>query len=275
MAKQTVKNKEAVGLKLKSKAKLIRSIMLFVVFVSLSAGLLLFGTTLQEWTAEKQIHLDSYNQLMTDVTQKRASVNSLQSKLTSSEIDFSGEKVTAKQFVDFTGSICETNELKVNKLTGGESVSSDGVSKMNYEIEIEGSGEGLKNFITQIEETYPGYTVKSVSFREAADQSWLLRGIDEQRVLSWWSDSSFKDYQDTIMQEAAQILSEYNRIVPAITGEEGTTTEYNQDYLTAAQAPTSEQINAAIAALNKITVAQLLQKNDMTMYLNIDFINVV
>lgn len=200
------KGNTAIRLTLKSKEMVMKCAIQSVIFIAVSFLFGMVAVELFQVAQEKQADYQQYQVLSNKAAEKEQSVALLKESL--SQYPTVDRLITQKEFVDFAGNICDRNQLKLNKMTGGTLAAEEDAARIQFQIEVQGKPEGMRTFLESLSTLPSLLTVKQVSYRRADDFTWLYRNIDEDKILTWWDmsnqENSSKKARDTKNLEEAQ-----------------------------------------------------------------------
>ena len=102
-------------------------------------------------------------------------------------ISFSEDKL---KYTNLASTLAMTSNVHINKLSVSNLVQDGQMTLMPVEIEIEGSMADVTSFVTEYCGSNGANRIKAISYRPTDDYPWLARGIDGEKILTWFTAGS-------------------------------------------------------------------------------------
>lgn len=194
---------EQIRRRLRIRNRIIISVLLLL----LAAGLFYFrfSTTPQVelWKQEKQQE-ESLNSQIQTLTTANAQLMATIEENGKELVSFSSDKL---KYVNLASELSLANNVRINKLTVSDVWVEGEMSGMTASIEIEGMLSDVQNFVDEYCSTEYTNRVNVVSCRPSGRQVWLSRGIDGEKVLSWFDLTEDQRLYEELVQDVGSQLS--------------------------------------------------------------------
>lgn len=135
-------------------------------------------------------------------------------------VSFSENKI---KYINLASSLSQQCGVQINKLSVSDVWDEGQMSGMTTSIEVEGTIENIKDFISSYCGTNYTNRINVVSCRPAGRYPWLKRTIDGDKVLTWFDlgdeQSLYDDYVRQERQQISQAMQEAGIGVGAVDSE--------------------------------------------------------
>lgn len=166
--------------------------ILLVIAAAIACGSIYGSVYFQDEVETKSAVEGTYNQLKADIQAQQAVSEDLGSQIDATGKSLSGSFMSKDEFIAFMGSTSQRLGLALNKYTGGDTVEKDGITTMNFKLEVEGDLTQLEDLVKSIDLLGTPYAINSISARKADNYIWLDRDINKMEILPWWNGKSLE-----------------------------------------------------------------------------------
>ena len=267
-------NDEALARKAQSKKYLLASVILLL----LSCGIFYYRYSTQPIWDQYQMEKaqeESVRQQVDSLTKINNDLLAIIEENGKELVSFSEDKLT---YINLASELSTTHAVRINKLVVSDVWTEGEMSVMTSVIEVEGLLPNITDFIESYCSEDSANRINVISCRPKGRYAWLSRGIDGQKVLSWFNleeDEALAEAQgDDAIVQAIEENSEFG--IPGVNPEEFEEGDpmfiYDPINRVFIDQRTGEQVSQELLESTPITLDKMFASYPVKVYIVVDFL---